>query len=1061
MEIFKASKIRCQFRLHHSSVLCLLLFVGLSLSQQPTIPTAEECLTSWACVWRNNSWGTPANGLCLYRSLAVDGTGQGTLAPPGRTRLSVTCDNDDQAPATIFQCLLVLSSAAKVTSLKLQNCNNLEIREGDLDPFEYLEELSTEWGFINKIESRAFCNAQKLRSINLSQQYTSQGMREYPHGLVGPREETNSSDPSSAEFLPNLRLLFLENFVFKTGIPDDAFVNLRGLTALAFLHCTFENSDFEKLTVLENLAYLIVSDTLAVDKIPKDVFSSLRSLIALELSMNLISRVEQDDLSSLTNLQHLSINANLVFIHPAAFQNLSNLITLDIKGNSLLGLRENIPSFTGIPQLQNLYLDRCYFSELSRYVFENITQVKTLSLAHNRLKKVPIIFANFVELPVKLINLENVDLSFNQISYILSYTFSYMPKLKVINLASNNISELAENTFFNLPLIEEIRLENNMIHSVHPIFLNAISSLETLSLQWNRLEHFPELRGANWVFGSNGLPSMPFQTYLEGNPLVCDCVMFHDLFVTDDSSGEWMLPYYASLIWPGDWKFSNQKFDRKRIKCNTEVAPDKLSIDAMMQAGSLINFFNVLDSVGECPSTCRCLYQCSSSQTFALCADVHLTEVPRNLSSNVTALYLRNNSISSLHRESFSHLPNLQYIDLSENIISDVEDATFYELRDLGTLYLNRNDLHEINPGMLNISSPNFVHLNLSSNRISLVEEKSFNNIQKMTLLELADNDLEVLPFGILDDLHNLSYLTVGGNPFNCSCDLLYLTNWYKDVVFVDDKELFTDINDINCSANFVNETELLGWIELQEAKCEVPPSYEPVTKIIGVTKFVLGPKQTDMLTLMVSISVAVALTTMVCFVVYRYRLEILVLLYVKTGLKPFNSKTDETGKLYDAFISFSSLDLEFVVQELLPRLESGENKRRFCIHHRDFTVGECIATNIINAIESSNKIVILCSKNYLASEWCSYEFKKAHQQALRDRTRRIVLIMMETIDKDYMDKEIKAYTSTKTYLDRKDALFWSKLEYSVPICKRPQCENNAAYINDGGHSVSESTSRV
>lgn len=164
--------------------------------------------------------------------------------------------------------------------------------------------------------------------------------------------------------------------------------------------------------------------------------------------------------------------------------------------------------------------------------------------------------------------------------------------------------------------------------------------------------------------------------------------------------------------------------------------------------------------------------------------------------------------------------------------------------------------------------------------------------------------------------------------------------------------------------------------------------------------------------------------------------MEILVLFYIRTGLKLFGKENAKEEKEYDAFISFSSLDREFVLKELVPKLESEGNQRKLCIHHRDFIVGECIATNIINAIENSRKILILCSKNYVESEWCSYEFKSSHQKALKDRNKRIVLIMMEDVNQKALDKEIKAYISTNTYLDRKDPLFWSKLDYAIPKSK-------------------------
>lgn len=54
-------------------------------------------------------------------------------------------------------------------------------------------------------------------------------------------------------------------------------------------------------------------------------------------------------------------------------------------------------------------------------------------------------------------------------------------------------------------------------------------------------------------------------------------------------------------------------------------------------------------------------------------------------------------------------------------------------------------------------------------------------------------------------------------------------------------------------------------------------------------------------------------------------------------------------GRQYDAFVSYSHLDEDFVSHVLVPRLEQTTHRRyRLCVHYRDFPVGAAIADTII-----------------------------------------------------------------------------------------------------------------
>ncbi len=74
----------------------------------------------------------------------------------------------------------------------------------------------------------------------------------------------------------------------------------------------------------------------------------------------------------------------------------------------------------------------------------------------------------------------------------------------------------------------------------------------------------------------------------------------------------------------------------------------------------------------------------------------------------------------------------------------------------------------------------------------------------------------------------------------------------------------------------------------------------------------------------------------------------------------------------YDAFISYSHKDGDWVRGVLLPRLE-GEGLRP-CIDYRDFEIGLPSLVNMENAVERSRKTLLVLTPNWLESEWTTFE---------------------------------------------------------------------------------------
>ena len=110
------------------------------------------------------------------------------------------------------------------------------------------------------------------------------------------------------------------------------------------------------------------------------------------------------------------------------------------------------------------------------------------------------------------------------------------------------------------------------------------------------------------------------------------------------------------------------------------------------------------------------------------------------------------------------------------------------------------------------------------------------------------------------------------------------------------------------------------------------------------------------------------------------------------------------------------------------------------CIHQRDFMVGHAVTDNIINAIQSSRKTVILLSKAFLKSKWCLYEFHMSRMESIysRDGNSSVIVVMLENTPPDkLMPLEMIEWIKRESYIEYTDdepgnALFWDKLKEGI-----------------------------
>uniref|UniRef100_A0A8D0EHF2 Leucine rich repeat containing 26 n=1 Tax=Strix occidentalis caurina TaxID=311401 RepID=A0A8D0EHF2_STROC len=148
-----------------------------------------------------------------------------------------------------------------------------------------------------------------------------------------------------------------------------------------------------------------------------------------------------------------------------------------------------------------------------------------------------------------------------------------------------------------------------------------------------------------------------------------------------------------------------------------------------------------------CPAACRC----SSGEVD--CSKHALHEVPQNLPTNTSTLWLGYNFITVLGPHSFPSLPGLLLLSLPHNHLGLIHSQA---LVGLGALQ----------------------ELDLSHNLLTVLSPETFLPLTSLATLNLGSNRLGELEPGVLHVLPQLRALHLQDNPWVCSCGILPLWRW-------------------------------------------------------------------------------------------------------------------------------------------------------------------------------------------------------------------------------------------------------------------------------------------
>ncbi|CAB3375489.1 Hypothetical predicted protein [Cloeon dipterum] len=1026
----------------------------------------------------NNMWTLPKGVFCPLTALRTLNLTRNRLREVSHLQfgtkgcgnnllqLDVSNNSLEALPAEAFANLAILKR------LHLQGNGISFVADKALGGLLALEELNLADNKVSSLPPELFADARLVRHVHLENNSISvlapglfSGLQQLVVLNLGHNELT-SDWINGATFTGLSRLVVLDMSHNKlTRLESSIFKDLYSMQVLRLENNAIEAVPERCFSAMSNLHTLVLSHN-RLTTIEATSFAGLRDLYQLSLDSNAIRSIHPVALKNASGLRDLHLNANRLTEAPRALVDVKKLNTLDL-GENLISSIENA-SFGELRELYGLRLTENNLVNISKSALAKMPSLKILNLSKNNISRVEVAAFDTNE------NLQAIRLDGNQLNdvnglfgklpklvwlnisdnQLVKFDFELVPRgLQWLDLHANRLAELTNHLDLS-PLrittldasanqltelagsaipdsVELLFLSDNLISKVQAYTFFKKPNLTRVDLFGNKISSLtPNALRITSVASSKPLPEF----FLGGNPFQCDCAL--EWLQHVNVAGARNQPRVADL----ESLYCSLVYDRGHAYVPlVEASPSQFLCQYETHCFALCHCcdFDACDCEMTCPLNCTCYYDQAWSANVVDCSAGNHTALPTKIPMDATQLYLDGNSFADgLPSHAFIGRKRLKVLYLNGSEIAVLHNRSFNGLKELRVLHLESNLItqlkgNEFDGGLGDSLQELFLH----DNRISSIHETTFAGLKELRILKLDGNQLSSFAVWKLSELPALNVLTLGRNPWSCECDFIQdVQPWLAHVDMVKDE--LTCLNGTEDAVLPVTEPECANRTESSTpAATAENPTFEHKTILT---------QHLDQLPVLAGCALAVLVLLIVIVLVFVYRTELRVVCYSKYGVRLCQKAAAEPA-VFDAFVSYSSKDEAWVLEELAPVLERGDPPYRLCLHYRDLPVGAYLADAIVQAVESSRRTIMVLSENFIRSEWCRFEFKSAHHQVLRDRRRRLIVVLLGEIPHRDLDPDIRLYLKTNTYLQWGDKLFWEKLRYALPDVPNNQRRNNLA----------------
>lgn len=1028
----------------------------------------------------NNIWKLPEGLFCPLHNLQylnltrnrlrdVKVLWFGSLTPPNFNRcglnlktLDLSNNSFDSLPDSVF------SKLTNLKDLKLQYNGLSYMADHALDGLTSLISLNLANNKLINLPPEMFSDTKEIKELYLQNNSINVLAPGLFNGLSNLLVLDLSDNDITAEWINTstfaglLRLVVLSiagNKIVK--LEPSVFRDLYSLQVLRLEENQIESIAENTFISLNNLHSLTLSSN-KLTKIDSNALVGLFGLNVLSLDGNLIEYIDPEALRNSSSIQDLHLNGNKLFDVPAALTEVPHLKTLDLGDNQITEVFNT--SFASMQELVGLRLTENNLTNLSKGIFDKMAALRILNLSGNKIQRIEPgtldsnknllairLDGNYLTeingLFSKLPNLVWLNISENLLQW---FDYALIPTgLQWLDIHSNQLTELGNYfeiesqlhlTMFDasnnkltditgsaIPdSVEILNLSNNLISKVQSYTFFKKPNLTRVELTGNQIKSLTQnsLR-ISTIPAHKSLPEFS----IAGNPFQCDCTM------------QWLQQYSKEL------KDRNkpQLMDLDTVTCKLlynrvnsyvllkEASPDQFLCQYESNCFPFCHCcdFDACDCEMTCPTNCTCYHDLSWSANVVDCSrSGYVNNLPHRIPMDSTQLYLDGNDIGTITSHSFIGRKKLQVLFLNNSNIESIHNRTFNGLQELELLRLNDNKIGELQ-GFEFEGLSSLRELYLENNRIGFIGNNTFSTLVKLRVLRLDYNRLVKLAVWELSP--GLIKLRLAANPWSCDCDY---ADRFRDFLLYTGSAL-ADAKSVRC----YNGTE---WFSLlrDNITCLPPPIGNfieaPTNGSLTSNTSIQRQELYDYIPLVVVTLGGFFLVTVATCLIFAYKQEVRLWCHSRFGVRLFyksrDDEQDDCEKPFDAFISYSSKDEAWVAEELAPALEQGENPYKLCLHYREFPVpGGFPGDAIAQAVDASKRTIMVLSQNYIKSEWCRFEFKSAHHNVLRDRRKRLIVIVLGEVCHKDLDPEICLYLKSNNYLRWGDKQFWERLRFALP----------------------------
>ena len=788
----------------------------------------------------------------------------------------------DVSAINLFLCQLPLSNISALFK-KWTNISSLrKLYLRSCQPLHTLEE-----GYLNQLE--------KLTHLVLESNY----LNFLPSGFF----------QQSLSSLQELSLY--DNAIESLGIKH--FINLPSLVSLQLGSNNIWQLEPGVFAHLNNLERLHLQKN-EIKIIPDNLLQALTNLSILDLSNNKIEKLEENLFQFNVKLTQLGLRMNLFPTLPSGlFRNTKNLTKLDLQGNkNLSSLSSDI--FRSLTVLEVLNLSDCILehSSIDNEVFENLSQLRSLNLSRNRLAHLnPLWFS-------QLSSLTELDLSGNQLTIIEPNCFAKIRKLTTLHLERNSIVEIDSTTFESLNELTHIYLANNNLTFseglVDPIYGRQQSPLQNnirlkfidvsynfiteIMSDWGNMNFLRDLK-----LHHNSITVLEFgDLALLGNEITVD--LRHNKISKFNFKS-------ASEV---DVRIPNQNppkgryllIDENPLNCDCDTYYLAQYMNRSGPPGMLYSWTIEAQTLTcQKPDSLKNRQPTSVDPSLLVCpcrGDFFPCTCNERKFDQMVLLDCQQRNITVFP----TRLPSLAHYKIQLNLSSNNID--FERLPLLGSTASNLLD-----------PNTNVTSLDLSRNALTsaLFESNWWVSLHLrfpfLRRLNLSKNNITMIPSGVVEAWNATPDLTLvlGSNPWNCDCD----NRAMLEFLFGSGRIQVEDFNRMACQNG-----QMFSSLTFND----VCPAVSIALKAVAI-----------------AVPLLALCVLALSFILFRYRRVLRAWLYNHGFCLWWVSKNeDEEERDYDAFISYSHLDEDFVINDLVPQLErppSGQPEFRLCLHYRDW----------------------------------------------------------------------------------------------------------------------------